>query len=381
MTKHRILLIQSTETQGDGTKGKLEDGGHSVIWAGSGLSALSLARTRKIDLILLDMALPDIEGLDLCHRFREQRDTRFIPIILITERDYTPVRAADKLHGPDDYLARPYTQAELDKKIEMVMAAVGPKQMSGARPAAPQNEQAATGEPRPASEPAQIPARSPQKTKDAPIRHLRLVEKADAPPAAGLSSSPILPFPGTGDQVIDPATGLFSRPQFEAMFSKEFKRAVRFKQQMSCMLIDLEGQAGERTADETMIKAIIKLVLETIREVDTAAWWSGESIIILLPNTIRNDAVQAAARILENVANHPITWPDSGTVTMSIGVAGLPNKNIDTERKLIEAADTACKRAREMMVPPSELAQFLKHQESSSPAPPSPASKKSVLKS
>jgi len=378
MAKHRILLIQSAETQGNGTKGHLEDRGHGVVWAGSGLSALSMARIRKIDLILLDMALPDIEGLDLCHRFREQHDTSFIPIILITGRDYTPVRAADKLYGPDDYLARPYTEAELDKKIAVVMVAMTPKQIPGARPAAGPDQQAAPQEPRPRSEPVQISTRFPQKTKDTPIRHLRLVEKLDAPPVADFSAPPILPFPGTEGMVVDPATGLFSRPQFEAMFSKEFKRAVRFKQQMSCMLIDLEGQAGARKADETMVKAIIKLVLETIREVDTAAWWSGESIIVLLPNTIRNDALQAAARILEAVANHPFTWPDSATVTMNIGVAGLPDKNIDTERKLIEAADTACKRAREMMVPPPGSRSVPETSGGLLPAPPSRTSKKSA---
>ena len=95
------------------------------------------------------------------------------------------------------------------------------------------------------------------------------------------------------------------------MFSKEFKREVRFKQQMSCMLINLDGHKLGRKADEALVKAIINLVQKTIREVDTAAWWSGESFIVLLPNTIRNDAMQAAARTLEAVATHPFTWPDA----------------------------------------------------------------------
>ena len=378
MTKHRILLIQSTETQGNGTKGYLEGRGHSVAWAGSGLSAFSLVRNGKIDLVLLDVALPDIEGLDLCRRLREHHDTSSIPIILITDRDYTPVRPADKLHGPDDYLARPYTEAELDKKIAMMTAAITPKQMPGARPADRPDQQAAPQGPQARPEPVRISTRFPQKTIDAPIRHLRAVEKPETPPTADLSAPPILPFPETGGAVVDPATGLFSRLQFEAMFSKEFKRVVRFKQQMSCMLIDLEGQAGARMADETMVKAIIKLVLETIREVDTAAWWSGKSIIVLLPNTIRNDALQAAARILEAVANDPFTWPDSAPVTMNIGVAGLPDKNIDTERKLIEAADTACKRARQMMVPPPGSRSVPETSGGLLPAPPSRTSKKSA---
>jgi GGDEF domain-containing protein len=62
--------------------------------------------------------------------------------------------------------------------------------------------------------------------------------------------------------------------------------------------------------------------------------------------------MQAAARTLEVVANHPFTWPDSTKVTMSIGVVGLPDKNIDNEQKMIEVADMACKRAQEFAVPP-----------------------------
>jgi diguanylate cyclase (GGDEF)-like protein len=152
------------------------------------------------------------------------------------------------------------------------------------------------------------------------------------------------------NNVIDPATELFSKQQFEAMFSKSFKQCQRFKQQMSCMLIDLDGTKMERNADQELIRAIVSLVQTTIREVDTAAWWTGESLIVLLPNTHRNDAVQAAARVLEAVANHPFTWPDATRVTMSIGVAGLPDSNIDSEKKLIDAAALASKHALDMMV-------------------------------
>jgi diguanylate cyclase (GGDEF)-like protein len=172
------------------------------------------------------------------------------------------------------------------------------------------------------------------------------IQPADEPPAA--TPLPALP---PEDEVVDPSTGLFSRKQFEAMFSKDFKRAMRFKQQLSCMIIDLDGRKIGRAGDEATLKSIIGLVQQTIREVDTAAWWTGKELIILLPNTIRNDALQAAMRILETVANHPFTWADATKVTMSIGVAGLPDRFIDTEQKLIESAAMACKRAGDLMRP------------------------------
>jgi len=136
------------------------------------------------------------------------------------------------------------------------------------------------------------------------------------------------------------------------MLSKEFKRSQRFKQPMSCMLIDLDGEKMGRKADVALVKSITGLVQKTIREVDTAAVWTGDQLIVLLPNTLRNDAVQAAARILETVAVYPFTWPDATRVTMNIGVAGLPNKNIDTAARLIEEASAASKRTQELMLKP-----------------------------
>jgi diguanylate cyclase (GGDEF)-like protein len=226
-----------------------------------------------------------------------REETGHIPIILLTGRGYTSASFEGLTEGPDDYLAKPYTESELDARISAAL-------------------------------------RTRKLRNELEEKNRLLTER--------LTQMETMP-------VVDPVTGLFNRLQFEAMFSKEFKRAVRFKQQVSCMLIDLDGQKVGRTADETLVKSIVRLVQQTIREVDTAAWWTGEAIIVLLPNTIRNDAVQAAARILEAVANHPFTWPDSTKVTMSIGVAGLPDRNIDSEKKLIEAAKAACTRARDMM--------------------------------
>ncbi len=408
----KILLIQSAETQGNGTKLYLENRGHKVIWARSGLTALMMARNEAIDLILLDVALPDIEGLDLCHRFRVRQETRSIPIILLTSRGYTPERSAGHAFGPDDYLARPYTESELDNRIAAVLEArTTPNDTMALAPSPaekreplnerrPITEPLPLHEPRPAlisvaqrmpkpnlklvpkAEPVSIPNPGPVPASEAESRpgqdrerktFLKAVpkleeqtkqaaerspataskpEQATSPEPDKETASPLIPFSGAPDAVIDPATGLFGRAQFEAMFSKEFKRALRFKQQMSCMLISLNGEKVARKADEPLVKVIIELVERTIREVDTAAWWTGEAFIVLLPNTMRSDAVQAAARILEAVAIHPFSWSDATRVTMSIGVAGLPDKNIDSEHKLLEVADAACRRAQELLLPP-----------------------------
>ncbi|MEK6743578.1 MAG: diguanylate cyclase [Nitrospirota bacterium] len=398
MKKTRILLVQNAKTQGNGTKRSLDSTGYDVIWVGSGVSALAAAKQWTIDLVIIDVSLPDIEGGDLCHRFRSRETIRTIPIILLAPREYVPPRANDlNGGGPDVYLTKPFSDSELAASITAALAKRAPEKAPppmprpvvklGPRPhadmvtraermpepqstpiqeqkpvSAPQLRPLMQAEPRAQVGPAPTPGenRSPEQvaiadSKPATRPQLQLVRKAEPMPAVHPADLPPastpLPASAPADEVVDPTTGLFSRKQFEAMFAKDFKRAVRFKQQLSCMMIDLDGRRIGREGDEATLKSIIGLVQQTIREVDTAAWWTGKELIILLPNTIRNDALQAAMRILETVANHPFTWSDSTKVTMSIGVAGLPDRFIDTEQKLIDAAAMACKRAGDMMRP------------------------------
>jgi len=335
----KILLVQNAQTQGNSTRKSLDNLGYEVTWAGSGMTALIAVKNTSVDLILLDVALPDMEGLDLCRRFRKLDSSRSIPIILLVGRGYSP-ESFGREDRPDDFIEKPYTEMDLNATIDLVLKARTVKTQEAepvsSRAQMPEREPALKLVPDPVPEPRHIPK---------PV--LKLVPKSPVtlPQAVALHEEK------TANEVIDPATGLFSKPHFEAILSKAFKQCLRFKQQMSCILIDLDGAKMGRKADKELIKAIVALVQSTIREVDTAAWWSGESLIVLLPNTLRNDAVQAAARVLESVANHSFTWPDSNQITMSIGIAGLPDNNIETEQQLIEAAALASKRSLDMMVP------------------------------
>jgi diguanylate cyclase (GGDEF)-like protein len=378
-TKANILLVQNAQTQGNGTRRHLESVGYDVIWAGSGMSALTVAKHHAVALILIDVALPDIEGGDLCRRFRSREATRLVPIILLTGRGYAPQHSGGRDGGPDDYLAKPFSEGELAARVAVALKKLQPGNQAANEPApqaatdvvpasapspALEVARAPIGEPGPVAIPA--PSSAPQPPNEVmPVA----AQNKDTQGTKGPSTSPQAEYQRTTDveprpaallangdpapeeEVVDPATGLFSRKQFDAMFSKDFKRSVRFKQQLSCMLIDLDGRKMGRQGDEATLREIVRLVQHTIREVDTAAWWSGEALIVLLPNTIKNDAVQAAMRVLESVANHPFTWADATRVTMSIGVAGLPDRRIDTEQKQIEAAAAACRRAGDFMRP------------------------------
>jgi diguanylate cyclase (GGDEF)-like protein len=75
--------------------------------------------------------------------------------------------------------------------------------------------------------------------------------------------------------------------------------------------------------------------------VDTPARWGGEEFVVLSPNTSRENGLRAAERVRKAVANHSFTGMGADKITVSIGVAGIPAPDIDSQDKLIHAADLA----------------------------------------
>jgi signal transduction histidine kinase len=95
---------------------------HLVIQAAEGKSALEAARTRKPDLVVLDLMLPGIDGLEVCRCLRSPEDTRSIKILMLTARmdEQTKLRALDS--GVDDFLTKPFSTIEVKTRIRNLLA-------------------------------------------------------------------------------------------------------------------------------------------------------------------------------------------------------------------------------------------------------------------
>ena len=96
----------------------LQARGYTVEVAGTGEEALTLFKAGEFDLVLLDLILPDISGLEVCERIRQQSD---VPIIVLSAREdeALKVRALDS--GADDYVTKPFSQEELLARVRAVM--------------------------------------------------------------------------------------------------------------------------------------------------------------------------------------------------------------------------------------------------------------------
>jgi DNA-binding response OmpR family regulator len=92
----------------------LERDGHQVVFAADGVEALAAAAERKPDMVLLDVMLPRIDGLEVCRRLREQGD---VPILLLTARSGDSDKVIGLDLGADDYVVKPFSPRELMARV------------------------------------------------------------------------------------------------------------------------------------------------------------------------------------------------------------------------------------------------------------------------
>ena len=96
----------------------LREEGYDVISATNGIEALRLVEERAPDLIILDIMMPHIDGLEVCRRIRERSD---VPIIFLSAKGETTDRVQGLDMGADDYLAKPFEPAELLARVRAVL--------------------------------------------------------------------------------------------------------------------------------------------------------------------------------------------------------------------------------------------------------------------
>lgn len=114
----RILLIEDTDGLGKAVRDHVADEGHAVDWVKSLSHAETTLQTTLYDLVLLDLSLPDGNGMDFLKRMR--RAGRKTPVIILTARDNISDRISGLDAGADDYLVKPFDLRELSARIAAV---------------------------------------------------------------------------------------------------------------------------------------------------------------------------------------------------------------------------------------------------------------------
>lgn len=116
--KPRILIVEDEPAISDNIQFVLEGEGLETVRVATGLAAVPVLDESRVDLIVLDVGLPDINGFDL---LREVRKTRTTPIILLTARTAEIDRVLGLEIGADDYVAKPFSPRELAARVKAVL--------------------------------------------------------------------------------------------------------------------------------------------------------------------------------------------------------------------------------------------------------------------
>ena len=114
----KILVVDDEPKIIQLTQDYLENAGFSVISAGDGERALAVIRDEQPDLVVLDLGLPGMDGLDVC---RSIRKTSNIPIIMLTARDEETDKLVGLELGADDYITKPFSPKELVARVRSVL--------------------------------------------------------------------------------------------------------------------------------------------------------------------------------------------------------------------------------------------------------------------
>ena len=118
----KILVVDDEELLVKGIRFNLQNEGYEVLTGSNGLEAVQIAQTKQPDLIVLDVMMPEMDGLTACSKIREFSN---VPIILLTAKADDMDKLIGFDHGADDYLTKPFNILELKARIRALLRRSG----------------------------------------------------------------------------------------------------------------------------------------------------------------------------------------------------------------------------------------------------------------
>lgn len=274
--------------------------------------------SRVVDLILMDINMPEINGIEACRRIKANRRFQYVPILMVTAEDAGEGLQMAFDAGAVDYIRKPLNKVEL---IARVNSALRLKQEIDNRIKREEELLKLTG----------LLEETNQKLYQA-NEMLYQISRTD-----GL-------------------TGIANRRHFDVLFEAEWHRAARLSKPISLMLIDIDffknynDTYGHQRGDECLKRVANALNMTLKRPCDVFARYGGEEFVAVLPDTNRNGAIKVAESMQSNVAALDITHKDSqagNTVTISIGISSIVPEMNGSPELLITGADSALYKAKQ----------------------------------
>lgn len=290
----KVLVADDSEAERQAARTTLRAAGYSVVEAFDGQHALEVFARERPDLVLLDVVMPRLTGLETCRILKAKTQSSYLPVIMLSTRNSVNARVEGLRSGADDYLGKPYDGDELVARVEALLRArkvLGDTDESGASAG------------------------------------------ADASMGSRVSSE------GAAVSSDSDSAGSSSRLEDgqRRRMEEEFDRAERYSDPLACLRV---------AADGSSVRGALRSVIESsIRKIDIVFESGDDGFMLLLPNTHFPGALSVAERIWKDARSTSVVGKP---MSVSVGVSFYPNRDTHSLQDLVDLVDAALKQAREV---------------------------------
>ena len=285
--------------------GELLRENYAILVATNGRKAIEVAIKNQPDLILLDVVMPDMDGLETCRQLKEYPQTAEIPVVFLTAM----AESADVVKGFEvggqDYIVKPFNKTEVlarvKNHIELKMSREKTKQYA---------------------------IELERKNQELQL----LLEKVEQ-----IAKTDFL-------------TGIANRRYAIERMNEELSRFNRNGESFSLLMVDVDNfkkinDVYGHECGDYVLKHLVELIHSVLRKYDMIARWGGEEFLVMLPGTDIDNAKIVAEKISEFVRTHPFNYLDNSfAVTITIGAA--QHQAGDDLDSLVKRADEAMYRGK-----------------------------------
>lgn len=281
-----ILIVDDINQNLQVIGSMLDQVGYATTFALSGQQALDRLTKTKPDMILLDLMMPDLNGLQVCRILKDDPTYKDIPIIFLTaSQEHRHLLQAFEV-GAVDYVTKPFNAPELLARVRT---------------------------------------------------HLELKHTKDQLKESLMELEQIA--------TTDPLTGVPNRRYLLAFAEKEISRARRYKCDLSLLIMDIDhfkqvnDTYGHAIGDD-VLKLVAQTTVKGLRKEDCFGRFGGEEFVILLPHTETRFALEAAQRIRQTIADLSFTVAGKQlSISVSIGIASYQPSDCNLDALLKRADD------------------------------------------
>lgn len=298
LKKMCILIVDDTEDNLILMRAILEEEGYeNIATLTRAKEACRLMENQNIDLVLLDIMMPEIDGLTACRTIKEKEIWKDIPVIIITAKVDNRTLKESFDCGANDYIKKPINEVEMLARVKSALTLKSEMDL--------------------------------RKEKEQKLEE---------------------------ESITDPLTGLYNRRYMDLTFNKEIKRTKREKTHLSFLMMDIDcfkqynDTYGHQAGDEVLKEVAHVLKKEFKRPGDFVARYGGEEFAAFFTGLDEEQSINFAEQIRVNIESLKMEHKNNKAgsyVTLSMGLAVIDDKEEPEEEEIIKRADQALYKAKE----------------------------------